>query len=76
MTFQETRINLIYNNHIIIFSLCILRIHLSKKSIFYCHRTDYCWGKRVLEWRQRVGKRVKARWSDDLRRTARRSWLE
>jgi hypothetical protein len=34
-------------------------------------RTDNCWGKRVLEWRPRLGKRSvgrpQARWSDDLR---------
>jgi hypothetical protein len=37
-------------------------------------RTDNRWGKRVLEWRPRLGKRSvgcpKARWSDDLRKTA------
>jgi hypothetical protein len=42
-------------------------------------RTDNHWGKRVLEWRPRLGKRSvrrpKARWSDDLRRTAGRSWM-
>jgi hypothetical protein len=36
-------------------------------------RTDNRWGKRVLEWRPRLGKRSvgrpQARWSDDLRRT-------
>jgi hypothetical protein len=35
-------------------------------------RTDNRWGKRVLEWRPRLGKRSvgrpQARWSDDLRR--------
>jgi hypothetical protein len=35
-------------------------------------RTDNRWGKRVLEWRPRLGKRnvghPQARWSDDLRR--------
>jgi hypothetical protein len=34
-------------------------------------RTDNRWGKRVLEWRLRLGKRSvgrpQARWSDDLR---------
>jgi hypothetical protein len=37
------------------------------------------WGKRVLEWRSRFGKRSvrhpEARWSDDLRRTADGSWI-
>jgi hypothetical protein len=37
-------------------------------------RTDNRWGKRVLEWRPRLGKhslgRPQARWSDSLRRTA------
>jgi hypothetical protein len=45
--------------------------HISRK-------TDNRWGKRVLEWRPRLGKRrvgrTQARWSDDLRRTAGRSW--
>jgi hypothetical protein len=43
-------------------------------------RTDNRWGKRVLEWRQRLGKRSvgrpQARWSDDLRKTAGRSWMQ
>jgi hypothetical protein len=42
-------------------------------------RTDYRWGKRFLEWRQRLGKRSvgrpQARWSYDLRKTAGRSWI-
>jgi hypothetical protein len=42
-------------------------------------RTDNRWGKRVLEWRPRLGKRsvehCLASWSDDLRRTAGRSWM-
>jgi hypothetical protein len=42
-------------------------------------RADIRWGKRVLEWRPRLGKRSvgrpRARWSDDLRRTAGRSWM-
>jgi hypothetical protein len=42
-------------------------------------RTDNRWGKRVLEWRLRLGKRSVgrplARWSDDLRGTAGRSWM-
>jgi hypothetical protein len=37
------------------------------------------WCKRVLEWRPSLGKRSvgrpQARWSDDLRRTAGRSWM-
>jgi hypothetical protein len=47
-----------------------------------CHnsrRTDNRWGKRVLEWRLRLGKRSvgcpQAMWSDNLRRTAGRSWM-
>lgn len=44
-----------------------------------CRRTDNRWGKRVLEWRPRLGKRSvgrpQARWSDDLRKTAGRSWM-
>jgi hypothetical protein len=43
------------------------------------YRTDDRWGKRVLEWRPRLGKssvgRPQARWSDNLRRTAGRSWM-
>ncbi|CAG9788817.1 unnamed protein product [Diatraea saccharalis] len=42
-------------------------------------RTDNRWGKRVLEWRPRLGKRSvgrpQARWSDDLRKMAGRSWM-
>jgi hypothetical protein len=44
-------------------------------------RTDNRWDKRVLEWSPRLGKRSvrpgqdKARWSDDLRRTAGRSCM-
>jgi hypothetical protein len=41
-------------------------------------RTNNRWGKRVLEWRPRLGKRSvgrpQARWSEDLRRTG-RSWM-
>jgi hypothetical protein len=41
--------------------------------------TDIRWGKRVLEWSPSLGKRSvgrpQARWSDDLRRTAGRSWM-
>jgi hypothetical protein len=41
-------------------------------------RTDNRWGKRVLEWRPRLGKRSvgrpPARWDDDLR-TAGRCWM-
>jgi hypothetical protein len=41
--------------------------------------TDNRWGKRVLEWRPRLGRfsvgRPQARWSDDLCRTAGRSWM-
>jgi hypothetical protein len=41
--------------------------------------TDNHWGKRVLEWRPRLGERSvgrpQARWSYDLRRTAGRSWM-
>jgi hypothetical protein len=43
-------------------------------------RTNNLWCKRVLEWRPRIGKRSvgrpQARWSDDLRRTAGRSWMQ
>jgi hypothetical protein len=42
-------------------------------------RTANRWGKRVLEWRPRLGKRSlgrsPARWSDDLRKTAGRNWM-
>jgi hypothetical protein len=43
-------------------------------------RTDNRYAtKRVLEWRPRIGKRCvgrpQARWSDDLCRTAGRSWM-
>jgi hypothetical protein len=42
-------------------------------------RTDDRWGKRVLERIPRLGKRSvgrpQARWSDDLRSTAGRSWM-
>jgi hypothetical protein len=42
-------------------------------------RTDNRWGKRVLDWRPRLGKRSvgrhQAKWSDVLRRTARRCWM-
>jgi hypothetical protein len=42
-------------------------------------RTDNRWGKRVLEWRPRLGKRIvgrpQARWSDESRRTAGRSCM-
>lgn len=44
-----------------------------------CRRTDNRWGKRVLEWRPRLGKRSvgrpQARWSDDLQRVAGRNWM-
>jgi hypothetical protein len=42
---------------------------------YISRRTDYRWGKRVLEWRPRLGKRLQARWSDDLSRTAGGSWM-
>jgi hypothetical protein len=41
-------------------------------------RTDKCWDKQVLEWRPRLKRSVRrpqAGWSDDLRRTAGRSWM-
>jgi hypothetical protein len=45
---------------------------------YISRRTD-CWGTRVLEWRPPLGKRsvgrLQARWSDDLRRKAGRSWI-
>ncbi|KAG7296310.1 hypothetical protein JYU34_021440 [Plutella xylostella] len=44
-----------------------------------CRRTDNRWGRRVLEWRPRTGKRSvgrpPARWTDDLRRVAGRGWM-
>jgi hypothetical protein len=46
--------------------------HISRK-------IDNRWGKQVLYWRPRLGKRIvgrpQARWSDDLRRTSGRSWM-
>ena len=42
-------------------------------------RTDDRWGRRVLEWRPRIGKRKvgrpQARWNDDLRKVAGGSWM-
>ncbi|KAI8441306.1 hypothetical protein MSG28_014931 [Choristoneura fumiferana] len=42
-------------------------------------RTDNRWGRRVLEWRPRIGKRSvgrpQTRWSDDLRRAAGKIWM-
>jgi hypothetical protein len=42
-------------------------------------RTDYRWGKRVLEWTLRLRKRgvgrPQARWSDDSRKMAGSSWM-
>ncbi|CAH2237929.1 jg18732 [Pararge aegeria aegeria] len=39
-----------------------------------CRRTDGHWGRRVLEWRPRIGKRIvgrpPARWTDDLKNVA------
>ncbi|CAG9118773.1 unnamed protein product [Plutella xylostella] len=44
-----------------------------------CRRTDNRWGRRVLEWRPRTGKRSvgrpPARWTDDLRRVAGSGWM-
>nr|ADI61810.1 endonuclease-reverse transcriptase [Bombyx mori] len=44
-----------------------------------CRRTDNRWGRRVLEWRPRTGKRSvgrpPARWSDDLRKAAGSNWM-
>jgi hypothetical protein len=46
--------------------------HISRK-------TDKRWGERVLDWKPRLGKhslgRPQARWSDNLRRIASRSWM-
>jgi hypothetical protein len=46
---------------------------------YISRRTDNRYGKRVLKWRPRLGKRTvgrpQTRWSDDLRRTAGRSWM-
>jgi hypothetical protein len=39
------------------------------------HTTDNRWGKRVLEWRPRLGKRSLERPQADLRGTAGRSWM-
>jgi hypothetical protein len=45
----------------------------------HSRRTDNRWGKRVLGWRPRLGKRSigrpQVRWSEDLRRVAGRSWM-
>ncbi|CAH0699542.1 unnamed protein product [Spodoptera exigua] len=45
-----------------------------------CRRTDDRWGRRVLEWRPRLGKRSvgrpPARWTDDIRRVAGSEWLD
>ncbi|CAG9119525.1 unnamed protein product [Plutella xylostella] len=44
-----------------------------------CRRTDDRWGKRVLEWSPRLGKRSvgrpPARWGDDLRKLAIYDWM-
>jgi hypothetical protein len=46
---------------------------------YISRRTDNRCGKRVLEWRPRLGKpsvgRPQARWNDDLRTTAGGSWM-
>ena len=43
-----------------------------------CRRTDGRWGKRVLEWRPRIGKRrvgrPVSRWGDDIRRAVGNDW--
>ncbi|XP_072931484.1 uncharacterized protein [Epargyreus clarus] len=43
-------------------------------------RTDNRWGRKVLEWRPRVGKRSTGRpptkWTDDLKKTAGNRWLQ
>jgi hypothetical protein len=39
------------------------------------HRTDNRWGKRVLKWRPRLGKRSVGR-PQDLRRAAGGSWMQ
>jgi hypothetical protein len=55
------------------------RVSMLKWAGHISRRTDNRWGKRVLEWRPRLGKRSvgrpQARWSNDLRRTAGRSWM-
>jgi hypothetical protein len=63
-------------------NLVSLFYKISIAGIAYGHisrRTDYSWGKRVLELRPRLGKRSvgrpQARWSDDLRKTAGSSWM-
>ncbi|CAH2235518.1 jg19495 [Pararge aegeria aegeria] len=44
-----------------------------------CRRTDGRWGRRVLEWRPRIGKRSvgrpPARWTDDLKKVAGSGWM-
>ncbi|CAH2092277.1 unnamed protein product [Euphydryas editha] len=43
-------------------------------------RTDNRWGKKVLEWRPRLGKRSTGRpptrWTDDLKKTAGNRWIQ
>ncbi|XP_072943439.1 uncharacterized protein [Epargyreus clarus] len=43
-------------------------------------RTDNRWGRKVLEWRPRLGKRSTGRpptrWTDDLKRTAGNRWMQ
>ncbi|CAH2245003.1 jg6943 [Pararge aegeria aegeria] len=45
-----------------------------------CRRTDGRWGRRVLEWRPRIGKRSvgrpPARWTDDLKKVSGSGWNE
>ncbi|CAH2260814.1 jg26211 [Pararge aegeria aegeria] len=44
-----------------------------------CRRTDGHCGRRVLEWRPRIGKRsvgrTPARWTDDFKKVAGSSWM-
>ncbi|CAH2237324.1 jg15785 [Pararge aegeria aegeria] len=44
-----------------------------------CRRTDGRWGRRVLEWRPRIGNRSegrpRARWTDDLKKVSGSGWM-
>jgi hypothetical protein len=67
----SSQIVVLYNTICLTVRLFLWAGHISR-------RTDKRRGKRVLEWRTRLGKRVgcpQARWSDELRRTAGRSWM-
>jgi hypothetical protein len=58
--------------------LYVYNVHnIVEKQLSISRRTDNRWGKRVLERRPRKRSLglLQARWSDDLRRTAGRSWM-